>query len=109
MSSGHGGKREGSGRKAHSADEKERKSLRRALNKAKRKHGEGWQDRLAEKCYSKKDHVAISALKLIAEIEIGKSSRSDVKVDDKREVGPMVIPELYPRPEPEPVEEDLKH
>ena len=106
MTDTRGGKREGAGRKAHTKNEKAIARFERALRKAKRKHGESWEDMIADLCYSPKKHLAIQALKLTAEIIIGKQSKQDVSIDDKREEGPIVIPDLYER-EPEEEKEKL--
>ena len=107
MADTRGGAREGAGRKSHTKNEKAVARFEKALKKAKKRHGESWEDMIADLCYSPKKHLAIQALKLTAEIIIGKQSKQDVSVDDRREEGPVFIPPLYEKEEEEVREEKL--
>jgi len=107
VSDNRGGAREGAGRKPKTANEKAVAKFEKALRAAKRRHGVGWEERLAEMNYNRKDHLAMQALKLTAEIMVGKQSRQDVAVENKTPPGPIVIPDLYEREDPEEETEEL--
>ncbi len=109
MTDPRGGKREGAGRKPDTPDQLEVKRIQRALNKCRRKYGVGWQERLVEMGYNAKPSIAFPALKLIAELVVGKSSRQDVTATVSKEVGPLIIPELYEREEEEEVVTETTH
>ena len=104
-----GGRREGAGRKPQTADQKAVAKFEKALKRAKKRYGDGveaWEDRLAAMCYSRKEHIAFPALKLAAELLIGKHSRVEAEVT-KKEEGPVILPELNDEPEREEKDELL--
>jgi hypothetical protein len=101
-----GGARKGAGRKGIGPSQKEVNAMKRAARKRAKEEGKGIDDVLLDIIYAKVDGISstvgvrdrLAAIKIWKDCTIAKMQQKDVTVDDKREQGPVVLPERRPDP-----------